>query len=205
MVAKATAGDPAAQFQLAVAYDSGRGEKRNLAEAASWYEKSAQGGFAEAQNSIGSLYLSGEGVPKDEPKACEWFAKAAAQENARGLGNSAFCYDRGIGVDKDAPKAAVLYERAANKGDVQSMVHIGFDYWKGQGVDPDPIKGYMWLDLARFYTQVGRETNRRLKWKPRGYLDEMSKEMSPEAIARAKVLSRAWDENNRAKVMVPHY
>jgi hypothetical protein len=202
---KAVAGDAAAQFALASAYDSGRGVKTNLTEAAKWYEAAAQQGNSEAQNSIGSLYLHGEGVPQDPPKACDWFAKSASQENMHGIGNLAYCYDQGLGVERDVAKAAILYEKSANGGNVQSMVNIGFDFWKGEGVKKDLVKGYMWLDLARFYTQAGRDLNRRLKWRPRAYLDEMSIEMSAAEIAEAQALGRAWDEANRSKVVLPHY
>lgn len=203
--AKAIAGDAAAQYALAVGYDSGRGMKADIREAAKWYEAAAQQGHSDAQNSIGSLYLSGEGVSKDPPKACEWFGKSAAQKNVSGIANLAFCYDSGLGVEKDLAKAAGLYEESANAGNIQSMLNIGVDYWRGEGVDKDLVKGYMWLDLARFYTQTG-DANRRLKYRVRGALDEISKEMSQDAIAQAQALSQQWDKDNRAKVQAaPKY
>ena len=202
---KATAGDAAAQESLGHAYDRGRGVKPDIAEAAKWYEAAATQGNSEAQNDIGSLYLYGEGVPKDGRKACDWFAKSAAQNNIHGKGNLAFCYDEGIGVEKDLAKAAALYEETANAGNIQSMLNIGVDYWQGDGLHKDLVKGYMWLDLARFYTQTGG-ANRQLKWHVRSALDEISREMSPEDIAQGEVLARAWDKENRAKVQAaPKY
>lgn len=202
---KAIAGDASAQESLARAYDSGRGVKPDIAEAAKWYEAAATQGNSEAQNDIGSLYLSGEGVPKDGPKACDWFAKSAAQNNIHGKGNLAFCYDEGIGVEKDLAKAAALYEETANAGNIQSMLNIGVDYWRGYGLHKDLVKGYMWLDLARFYTQTG-EANRQLKWHVRSALDQISKEMSLEEISQGEALSHAWDKANRAKVQAaPSY
>ena len=88
---------------------------------------------------------------------------------------------------------------SANGGNVQSMLNIGADYWRGEGVDKDLVKGYMWLDLVRFCTQ-SESANRRLKYRARGALDEISKEMSSDAIAQAQALSRQWDRDNRAKV-----
>jgi len=196
---KAIAGDAAAQEALASAYDSGRGVKPDVAEAAKWYAAAAAQGNSEAQNDIGSFYLGGEGVPRDGLKACGWFAKSAAQNNIHGKGNLAFCYDEGIGVARDPAKAAALYEETADAGNIQSMLNIGVDYWRGEGLPKDLVKGYMWLDLARFYTQTGG-ANRRLKWNARSALDHISKEMSPEEISRGEALSRAWDKANRAKV-----
>ncbi len=195
----AESGDSAAQLKLGRAYDSGNGVKADLAEAAKWYEAAAQQGNAEAQNAIGSLHLRGEGVVSDGPKACEWFAKSAAQGNASGIGNLGYCYDAGVGVDKDVAKAAELYERAANEGDLQSMLNIGIDYWKGEGAPKDLAKAYMWLDLVRFYTQTGG-ANRVLKWRARGVLDALSREISVEDRARGNVLVHEWDQANRSKV-----
>jgi len=50
---KADQGDPAAQFALGAAYDAGRGVKGDQREAAAWYRKAAEQGYAAAQNSLG--------------------------------------------------------------------------------------------------------------------------------------------------------
>jgi TPR repeat protein len=196
---RAEAGDSTAQLELARAFDGGRGVKASLTEAAKWYEAAARQGNAEAQNSIGSLYLSGEGVPKDAATACAWFAKSAAQSDARGIGNLGYCYDTGTGVPQDTAKAAALYEQAANAGDLQSMLNIGIDYWKGEGVAQDHAKAYMWLNLVRFYTQTG-SANRSLKWRSRGELDALSKEIAPDVRAQGESLTLEWDKANRSKV-----
>lgn len=196
---KAAAGDQDAQLHLARAYDSGHGVKANIDAAAKWYEAAALQGNAEGQNSIGSLYLSGEGVSKDPVKACEWFAKSAAQQDIRGIGNLGTCYDFGIGVEKDQAKAAKLYEQAADDGDLQSMLNIGVDYWRGEGVDKNLPKAYMWLNLVRFYTQSGN-ANRMLKWRARGALESLSKDITPEIKDQGEALTSDWDKANRAKV-----
>ena len=195
----AAEGNLDSQLSLAYAYANADGVKVDMAEAAKWYAAAAKQGDAEAQNSIGSLYLLGEGVPKDSTKACEWFARSAAQHNIHGVGNLGTCYDAGFGVAKDLSKAHALYEQAAEAGDLQSMLNVGVDYWQGEGVGKDLVKAVMWLDLARFYTQTGN-SNRRLKWRVRGALDELSKEITPAIKAAGEALSREWDRSNRAKV-----
>src|SRR5258708_4627980 len=62
---RANQGDPIAQFQLAGAYDQGRGVAKNLQEAAAWCLKAAEQGYAPAQNCIGSMHQFGDGVAKD--------------------------------------------------------------------------------------------------------------------------------------------
>ena len=40
--------------------------KKNLSEAAVWYQKAAEGGVPGAQLNLGVAYLNGEGVAKEE-------------------------------------------------------------------------------------------------------------------------------------------
>ena len=64
-------------------------------------------------------------------------------------------------------------------------------------VSTDLEQAYMWLDLARFYTQ--QSSNMQLKWRVRGALDEVRKEMTKEQIDRSEQLSREWDAKHRPK------
>jgi uncharacterized protein len=75
---RAAAGDPEAQFSLGKNYEAGRsGLKKDFAEAASWYRKSAEQGNPYAQASLGILYHSGKGLPHDDLQAEMWFIIAA--------------------------------------------------------------------------------------------------------------------------------
>jgi uncharacterized protein len=76
---RAAAGDPEAQFTLGKNYEAGRsGLKKDYAEAAGWYRKSADQGNAYAQASLGILYHSGKGLPHDDLQAEMWFIISAA-------------------------------------------------------------------------------------------------------------------------------
>ena len=71
---RAAAGDPEAQFSLGKNYESGRsGLKKDYAEAANWYRKSAEQGNVYAAASLGILYHSGKGLPHDDVQAEMWF------------------------------------------------------------------------------------------------------------------------------------
>jgi len=75
---RAAAGDPEAQFTLGKNYEAGRsGLKKDYAEAASWYRKSADQGNVYAQASLGILYHSGKGLPHDDVQAEMWFSISA--------------------------------------------------------------------------------------------------------------------------------
>ena len=73
----ASAGDAKALFEVATRYAEGRGLKADMAEAAKWYEKSAELGFAPAQYRIGNMYEKGIGVTRDIAKSRGWYEKAA--------------------------------------------------------------------------------------------------------------------------------
>jgi uncharacterized protein len=75
---RAAAGDAEAQFTLGKNYEAGRsGLKKDYAEAASWYRKSAEQGNIYAQASLGILYHSGKGLPHDDVQAEMWFTISA--------------------------------------------------------------------------------------------------------------------------------
>jgi len=75
---RAAAGDPEAQFTLGKNYEAGRGGlKKDYAEAANWYRRSADQGNVYAQASLGILYHAGKGVPLDNVQAEMWFTISA--------------------------------------------------------------------------------------------------------------------------------
>lgn len=64
-------------FQRGLRYATGEGGTQDLAEAAHWYRKAAEGGHAGAQKHLGLLYASGKGVPRDLSEAERWLRKAS--------------------------------------------------------------------------------------------------------------------------------
>jgi uncharacterized protein len=69
---RAANGDPDAQFTLGKNYE----RKKDFAEAARWYRKSADQGNSYAEASLGIFYHAGKGVPRDEVQAEMWFLVA---------------------------------------------------------------------------------------------------------------------------------
>ena len=57
----------------------GVGVQKDLASAASWYQKSAKQGYVGGQTNLGVLYGAGTGVKYDRRVALYWLKKAAAQ------------------------------------------------------------------------------------------------------------------------------
>lgn len=195
LTAAAEQGNADAQFQLASSFDHGREVQQDRAIAFVWYRKAAEQGHADAKNSLGSLYQAGEGVEQDYAEALRWYKSAADNGLPQGIHNLAYLYDLGLGIPEDDVRAVQLYRQAAAGGHVEAMYNIGLMYAFGTGVPKDHETAYMWLDLARFYTQRSEEMQ--LKWQVRGYLDELERHMTRAQINRAKDRSTAWDKSHR--------
>ncbi len=74
-------GDAAAQYNLGVHYDDGKGVTEDDAQAVYWYRKAAEQGDAAAQNLLCLYYYSGYGVAKDLEQAKYWGRQAIANVN----------------------------------------------------------------------------------------------------------------------------
>ncbi|MFQ5545266.1 MAG: tetratricopeptide repeat protein [Acidiferrobacterales bacterium] len=60
----------------------GRGMPHDLANAAKWYRRAAELGYADAQNDLAKLYDDGRGVPQDNVQAYVWYSLAADRGNS---------------------------------------------------------------------------------------------------------------------------
>ena len=117
---KAKAGDADAQNMLGVMYGSGKGVRRDDAEAVKWWRKAAEQGLAQAQFSLGWCYHYGKGVAQDDTEAVKWYRKAAEQGNANAQLNLGWMYDQGKRVPKDDVTAYAWLSVAAASGDEEA-------------------------------------------------------------------------------------
>ena len=85
--ALADKGLAAAQYNLALKYDFGKGVPENDAEAVKWYTKAADQGNAAAQFNLGYMYATGEGVPENNIRAYVWWSMAKTQGHTKAAGN----------------------------------------------------------------------------------------------------------------------
>ncbi|MBI4384500.1 MAG: sel1 repeat family protein [Nitrospinae bacterium] len=70
-------GNAAAQYQLGLLYEGGKGVRKDLKEAAKWIREAAEQGIADAQIVLSNKYQNGEGVRKDLTEAYIWASLAA--------------------------------------------------------------------------------------------------------------------------------
>ena len=74
----AEAGNAAAQNNLGIIYDLGKGTPRSDKLAIFWFLKAARQGYARAQFNLGRKYDNGEGVQANEVTALMWYTLAAS-------------------------------------------------------------------------------------------------------------------------------
>jgi TPR repeat protein len=192
---KAGRGDAAAQFHLGFLYDTGSsGISQDHAQAAFWYRKAAEQGFAIAQNQLGLLYDSGKGVAQDYAQAAVWYRKAAEQ----GLAEAQFflgdAYDKGEGVPQDYAQAAVWYRKAAEQGFPEAQSKLGLLYSVGSGVPQDFAEAYFWLDIGaanELPTGAGEPA--------KNARNMIASHLSSADLARTQERARRWFEDHPAK------
>ena len=148
-------------------------------------------GNAIAQNNLGSRYQFGDGLPKDYTKAVELYEKSAAQGSLTAKVNLGYMYDQGLGININKKKAMALYQEAANEGYPGGMLNLSLS------IKDNNINNYMWLEIARFYTQTTHK--KRLKWLIRRSLDKLKKKMTYEEISQGNELAKNWIKNKIEK------
>jgi hypothetical protein len=190
---RAENGDRVAQFQLGDAFDFGLGVTQDRTEAAKWYQMSADQGYPAAQNNLGSLYQYGLGVGTNYTKAVELYRKSAEQGFAMGQNSLGYMYDFGLGIAADKAEANSWYLRAADQGYPEAMMNLGITCVQEKGFDADLPQGFMWFDLARLFTQHSRDM--KLKWRVRGYLDELKQHMTSAQIKEGERRAKVWSKN----------
>ena len=70
-----------AEWNLAVAYEKGRGIPRDYKQARYWYEQGAHAGDKQSEERLGELLYLGQGGNKDREAAIRWLTAAADQGN----------------------------------------------------------------------------------------------------------------------------
>ena len=119
---KALRGEPEAQFQLGQMYELGQETTQSDSEAAQWYRRSADQGYARAQARLGDLFKAGKGVDQSEIEAVQWYRRAAQQGNPSAQNSLAAMLYEGRGVAQDRREARAWWQKAADQGDPVAKV-----------------------------------------------------------------------------------
>ncbi|MEM7320112.1 MAG: tetratricopeptide repeat protein [Pseudomonadota bacterium] len=104
---------------------------------------------------------------------------AARSGNAEAEELIGVMYAMGLGVERDDERAFEWYLRASLKGHPGAQSGIGWYYEVGRGLPaPDPVRAYLWYALSA----IGGDPDAAIS------LEDITRKMSPEQIARAQVL-----------------
>jgi localization factor PodJL len=180
--AAALAGNPAAEYEIAVRYAEGRGVPQNVTEAARWFERSANRGLAPAQYRLGSLLEKGHGVKKDADAARRLYLAAAEKGNAKAMHNLAVLYAEGIDGAPDYKTASQWFRKAAMRGIADSQFNLGILFARGFGVEQNLAESYKWFALA---AQQGDHdaANKR---------EDVGKRLDPQSLVAAKLAAQTF-------------
>ena len=176
-------GNTAAQYNLGIMHEYGRGMKQDYAEALRWYRKAADQNYAKAQINLGTMYENGEGVKRDYAEALRWYRMAAEQgaaiaQNLLGVNH---CTDPAR-TKQDYVEAVKWFRKAADQGYANAQFNLGSLYEGGLGIDRDYVQAHMWFDLA---SSQGDNNAARKR-------DKIAKHMTLAQITEAQKLAREW-------------
>lgn len=162
----AAAGDPMAQWQLGLMYESGEGVQQDKAKAFGYFAEiadqhadAAPKGLeadivAQSFVKVGEYYQVGvpeAGVPKDEDYAARLILHAATyfgDADAQYRVGELYLDDREE-FGKNPIQGARWLALAARKGHVQAQAKLGDILFNGnEGLAANPVEGLMWLTVA---------------------------------------------------------
>ena len=209
--------DAVDQTVLGGIYYQGQGGAKNYQEAAKWFRRAAEQGYAEAQYNLGRMYDYGQGVPQDQQEAVRWYRLAADQGLAAAQHNLGGKYYQGKGVLQNYPEAVKWFRLAAGQGLSDSQYNLGVMYLKGQGMPKDFQEAVKWFRLAADQGFVGAQYNLgEMYYEGRGvpkdyvlaYMwldlaatqdktfaeprDRIKENLTPQQLSEAEQLAREW-------------
>jgi TPR repeat protein len=109
--------DPVEKYSLGKKFRDGDTVPQSLTNAAVWFRKSAEGGYAKAQYHLGMAYEDGEGVAKDLSESTKWYTRAANQDFAKAQEKLGLILWKGEGAPKNLVEAYKWLSLAAAGGE----------------------------------------------------------------------------------------
>jgi uncharacterized protein len=123
----------------------------------------------------------------------------ADQGNAQAQSNLGWMYEHGESVPQDYAQSVAWYRKGADQGNALGQLGLGGKYEQGQGVPEDFVQAYMWFDLAAVRGELAAIPNADLsamRDKAAKERDAVAAQMTPEQIAEAKRLAKAWMQSH---------
>lgn len=146
----AAQGDPQAQYQLGEAFSTGKGARKDPAEAVSWFALAAGNGHAGAAAALAKAYEQGVGVKRDAAQAAQWWLRAGILGDAEAKAHFIQLFLAGQAGDIGGPTGAGWLEEVAKAGESRAILALGRAYEEGRGVVADPAKAREWYLQAAY-------------------------------------------------------
>ncbi len=203
LITAATAGDPAASYEVAARLADGTNVPQDLALAAIWFERAARSGIAPAQFRLGSLYEKGVGLKKDLQEARRLYLAAADKGNAKAMHNLAVLYAEGIDGKPDYAIATRWFRKAAAFGLVDSQYNLAILCARGVGLERNLVESYKWFalagkggdkDAARKTLDIAAHLDESQLGAARAAVDGFVAETQPEDAIAVKAPPGGWDQ-----------
>lgn len=106
-------GHPAAQVNLGLLYEEGKGVEQDYAKALTWYRRAAAQDYAEAQYRLGLLHETGRGVGEDPAEAVAWYRRAALGRDTEAMESLGRLYADGVDGIAAEPLQAFMWTQIA--------------------------------------------------------------------------------------------
>ncbi len=118
----ASAGNPEAQYQLAIKCLYGEGLPQDSVKAFKYFHLSAEQKYAPAMKALGNAYRDGDGVEQDWKQSTAFFEKAAEGGDVQAMMEAALNYGNLQNPDWSSSKAKEWYQKAAEAGNDEAKV-----------------------------------------------------------------------------------
>lgn len=174
--------DPRALFAMGLNHAEGRASGPDLEEAARWFERAAERGYAPAQYRLASLLEKGLYGPRDIGRAVDLYMQAAKRGSASAMHNLGVLFATGTEGRPDHSAAAHWFLEAAKHGVTDSQYNFAILLAKGLGVEQDLVEACKWFAIAA--RSGDAEAQRRL--------DELAASMPPEDVEKARQMAGQW-------------
>ena len=143
LMAKAQGGDAEAQCWVGRVYGEGRLVPKDAEEAARWFLKSADQGYASAQRLYGLM-----SAHVNRSVGERWMLRAAEQGDAEAQFWLGVAYEQDWFGTTDVKEAVKWYQKAAEGGNPDAQVELGQKYEYGEGVEQNYKLAAEWYRRA---------------------------------------------------------
>lgn len=134
--------------RLGVFYQQGLGVTRDVAQAYTWYQKAAEGGYPSAFFNLGLMYATGSGVASDINVAMNWYQQAADRGHAQAQHALGVLHQKGVRGKQNYKEAIKWYRASAEQGYAPAQVNLALMYYQGLGARVDQEKARLWMEKA---------------------------------------------------------